>query len=79
MPEIFPDSVVKEAFIRSDGECECIDDKHNHSGRCNSLITYRMRGMEFPGGWEAYQITVEKPLDASNCRIVCIDCYKAGK
>jgi hypothetical protein len=79
MPDKFPDSVVKEAFIRADGECECIDDNHDHSGKCNNLMIYNMRGMDFPGGWETCQISSEKPLDAGNCRIVCIGCYKAGK
>lgn len=79
MSDFFPADVVKAAFIRSDGECECVNSNHNHSGRCNNLMTYNMRGMDLPGGWEACIINRDSPPVASNCRIICIDCYKADK
>ena len=72
MPDLFSESVIRAAFYRSDGECECMKNNHKHSGRCNSIIIYNMRGMEFPGGWEVYQAD-------SNCRIICIGCYTADK
>jgi len=79
MPDLFSNSDIRAAFYRSDGECECMKNNHKHSGRCNSLNIYNMKGMEIPGGWEACQIAAEKPLEASNCRIICFDCYKADK
>lgn len=78
MSDAFSADVVKAAFIRSDGECECTESNHNHSGRCNKLITYHMRGMSLPGGWEAYRINDEGPPDVGNCRILCMECYTAG-
>lgn len=75
----FSADVVKAAFIRSDGECECTKSNHKHSGRCNNLITYNMRGMDLPGGWEAYKINSECPPIIGNCRIICMDCYTAEK
>jgi hypothetical protein len=77
MSDVFPADVIKAAFIRSDGECECTDSNHNHSGRCNKLITYHMRGLSLPGGWEVCRVNPERPPDVANCRILCMDCYTA--
>lgn len=74
----FSADVVKAAFIRSDGECECVKNNHNHSGRCNNLITYNMKGMDLPGGWEVYQIDSNKPPVVTNCRIICMECFKSS-
>jgi hypothetical protein len=78
MPGSFPADVVKAAFIRSDGECECVKSNHKHSGRCNNLITFNMRYIDMPNGWEACQIDTAKPAVASNCRIVCMECCKSS-
>lgn len=76
MSEVFSADVVKAAFIRSDGECECTEGHHKHSGICNNMIIFNMRGMDLPGGWEAYRPECDRPPDAGNCRIICMDCYK---
>ena len=78
-PDAFSPDVVKAAFIRSDGECECVKSSHNHSGRCNRLMNYHMRGMDLPGGWEAGRINSDRPPEADNCRILCMECFKADK
>jgi hypothetical protein len=79
MPDLFSESVIRNAFYRSDGECECTNNYHKHSGRCSSLIIYNMRGMELPGGWEVYRTDADNPPVISNCRIICIDCFTADK
>ncbi|NQS75919.1 MAG: hypothetical protein HQP61_05660 [Peptococcaceae bacterium] len=79
MSDIFSIDVVKAAFIRSDGECECIANNHKHAGRCNNMVIYNMRGLDLPGGWEAYHQSSDRPLDVDNCRILCMNCYKASK
>ncbi|MDD4335458.1 MAG: hypothetical protein PHY77_07615 [Desulfotomaculaceae bacterium] len=79
MSEVFSADVVKAAFIRSDGECECTKSNHKHSGRCNNLMIYSMRGMDLPGGWETDRVNSDSPPVAVNCRIICMDCFKADK
>jgi hypothetical protein len=72
----FPANIVKDAFIRSDGECECTRNNHKHSGRCNNLVIYNMKGLDLPGGWEAYHVDADKPAVINNCQIFCLDCFK---
>jgi hypothetical protein len=74
MPQLFPDDVAKAAFIRSDGECECVKNSHKHHGRCNNLMTFNMRGVDLPGGWEAVPIDTGGPPVLSNCQAICRDC-----
>ncbi len=76
MSGVFSADVVEAAFIRSDGKCECTERHHKHSGRCNNLIVYIMRGMDLPSGWETHRPDSDSPPDAGNCRILCMDCYK---
>lgn len=77
MPPLFPDDVAKAAFIRSDGECECVKNNHKHHGRCNNLMTFNMRGVDLPGGWDVVPIAGDSPI-LSNCQAVCRDCLANG-
>lgn len=75
----FPENVVKEAWTRSGGKCECKRTNHGHSGRCNRTLLYGSRGSETSYGWEAHHIVAEDSgglNTLSNCEILCMDCHK---
>jgi len=73
---VFPDSVVRQAWNRSGGRCECKRTQHNHSGRCNRSLRWESRGKESPYGWEAHHVTAGGSDALSNCEILCQDCHK---
>jgi hypothetical protein len=76
VPQPFPDSVVKQAWDRSGGKCECKRTGHGHYGRCNKPLVWSKRGKEESGGWEAHHIDSNGPPTLSNCEILCIECHK---
>ncbi len=76
----FPDDVVKQAWDRAGGRCECTRRNHGHRERCNRPLIWFYRGLELPGGWEAHHKTAGKAGGAdtlSNCEILCQACHKA--
>lgn len=75
----FPESVVREAWERADGKCECrrSGTGHNHSGRCSKTLAWGSRGAESSLGWEAHHISATGPDTLSNCEILCQPCHKA--
>lgn len=72
----FPLSIVQAAFQRAGGLCECSRQSHGHISRCSIPLVYQFRGIELPGGWEAYHIDQDGPNNVDNCEIVCIPCHK---
>ncbi len=73
----FPDDVVKRAWQRSGGRCECRQPKHKHEGtRCNKELSFSARGKEEKGRWEAHHIISGYGDTFYNCEILCADCYK---
>jgi hypothetical protein len=76
MAEPFPDSVVREAFARAGGRCECTRTTHPHSGRCPQKLVWEYRGRDVSGGWEAHHRNSQGPATLSNCEILCQDCHK---
>jgi len=73
----FLDSVVDQAWNRSDGYCECEQRGHGHPGRCNQALTKESRGQETVYGWEAHHIAADGPDTLSNCEILCQSCHKS--
>ncbi|MEW5951086.1 MAG: HNH endonuclease signature motif containing protein [Elusimicrobiota bacterium] len=76
----FPESIIKEAWQRANGRCECRRKEHNHLYiRCNKELVWENRGRENGrGAWEAHhRISVESGGDntLSNCEILCWDCH----
>lgn len=75
----FSEDVVKAAWKRADGKCECRRLGHNHLyGRCNKELVWENRGREGRGCWEAHHKTaVASGGDdsLSNCEILCWDCH----
>jgi hypothetical protein len=48
MAKPFPDSVIKAAFNRSKGRCECTRRSCPHSNRCPEKLIWNRRGYEGP-------------------------------
>ena len=74
----FPESVVKEAWQRAGGKCECKRTTHDHAVRCNKQLVLGNRGREGNGCWEAHHIVAIETGGSntlSNCEILCFDCH----
>jgi len=76
----FPDKVVKEAWKRSGGRCECTRDHEWHKGRrCPQKLNWDDRGKEKQTGWEAHHKISQAAGGSdtlSNCEILCQNCHK---
>ncbi len=74
----FPDSIVQQAWNRSDAKCECMRTTDQHSGRCNKSLLKSSRGRDSLYGWEAHHISSSGGDTLSNCEILCWNpCHKA--
>ena len=74
----FSDSVVRDAWKRAGGRCECTRVRHAHiGGRCNKQLSWNNRGRDGWGKWEAHHRLAVGPDTLSNCEILCWDCHKA--
>lgn len=71
--------VVRLAFIRSYGRCECTHLSHLHKNRCTFRLVWEKRGCESSGGWEVYSPDGKEPESPANCMILCHLCYKKIK
>lgn len=72
----FSDDVIRQAWQRAGGRCECTRTTHGHPGRCNKVLILENRDREGNGAWEAHHITADGPDTLSNCEILCWDCHK---
>jgi hypothetical protein len=74
----FSDEILERSWRRSGGVCECTREKHAHTGGCKQQLDKDQRGnMDSPSGWEAYSMSgLDKDI-ASDCEILCSDCYKS--
>jgi hypothetical protein len=71
----FPDYIVKLAWTRSGGRCECTSPGHEHIGRCNRRLLELYRGdIETTAGWEARSKSGSYLDDPSDCEILCWEC-----
>lgn len=75
----FPEDVVRRAWNRAGGRCECERKTHRHPyGRCGKQLVWENRGREGRGAWEAHHIVSQDaggPSTYSNCKILCWDCH----
>lgn len=75
----FPESIVKKAWERAGGKCECRRKICGHPRRCNKQLVWDNRKEGQRGAWEAHHITaVASGGDdtLSNCEILCLECHK---
>ncbi len=74
----FSDEVVKEAWERASGQCECQRRTHRHFYvPCRRLVTWAKRGQVGQGGWDAGHINNYDGDVATNCLILCMECFEA--
>ncbi len=70
----FPENVVKQAWERAGGQCECRKRTHSHFYTpCGKVLVWENRGKIGRGGWEAQHIATGSDV-LSNCEILCSDC-----
>ena len=77
----FSDAVVRAAWQRAGGRCECGRSSCGHGPwRCGKVLNWYSRGNDYvSGGWEAHhKIAVSSGGSdtLSNCEILCISCHK---
>jgi len=73
---VFSESIIKEAWQRAGGRCECERGLCGHNGRCGKQLEWNARGLESYGGWEAHHIIAGGVDTANNCEILCQGCHK---
>jgi len=80
MTEQFPPEVVKAAWDRAGGKCECERIICGHVGKHNKELDWESRGNDKAKGcWEAHHIDANAPPVLSNCEILCCPCHKNTK
>ena len=74
----FSEDVVKQAWERAGGQCECGRRTHTHFYTpCGKSLIWNNRGTPYEGGWEAHHITTYGGDVLSNCEILCWNCQEA--
>jgi hypothetical protein len=74
----FPEEVVKQAWERSGGQCECQRRTHKHFYiPCGKSLAWKKRGQVGTEGWEAHHVTSFGGDTLSNCEILCWECNEA--
>jgi len=74
----FPEDIVRAAFERCGGQCECELHGCGHKGECPQIFTYEDRATSNQKGWQAHH---RKPVKdgglptLENCQILCVSCH----
>lgn len=77
MAKSFPDSVVRQAWERSQGKCECRMTNCGQSIPHGKALKWEDRGNDYSQyGWEAHHRNSNGEPVVSNCAILCIPCHK---
>ena len=72
----FVESVVKQAWERSGGQCECRRRTHAHFYiPCGKSLRWETKGQSSYGAWEVHQTKVGGGEGLDNCEILCWTCY----
>lgn len=66
-----PDSMLRDAWLRAEGFCECRNTGHGHERPCGQFLIWQERGETGRGGWEAWQ----SERRHGSCEILCAPCY----
>jgi hypothetical protein len=74
----FPEEVVRRAWRRAGGTCECRRTDHGHTIPCGKSLLFSRCGRNFDeAGWKPRQRTNSPASEGStlaNCEILCGDC-----
>jgi hypothetical protein len=71
----FNDRVLREAWRRAGGRCECTRTTHDHYGRCNEPLIWKNRDKAGRGGWLERSKSGHYEDAVKDCQILCLDCY----
>ena len=72
----FSEEVVRRAWQRAGGRCECRRRTHGHYYvRCNKQLVWNNRGRAGRGCWEAHHRSSSGGAGLSNCEILCWNCH----
>jgi hypothetical protein len=69
----FSRDTLMAAFRRSEGRCECTNERCEHGGRCQAQFEWTGRTMSDPREWEAHRLH-EGDDSLENCALLCIPC-----
>ena len=73
----FSENVIKQAWRRSGGRCECVIKTHNHTRICKKKLLELYRGDdESDYGWEAHSKSGSYLNNVEDCEILCWDCQE---
>ncbi|MFZ2097180.1 MAG: hypothetical protein WAV05_11145 [Anaerolineales bacterium] len=73
----FSPEVIKQAWIRSGGRCECSKISHAHDRNlCSNELVFENQGRDGKGAWIAHRININGDDSLSNCEILCWQCQK---
>ncbi len=73
----FSDEVVRKAWSRAGGKCECRRKTHGHRyTRCGKQLVWGNRGRSGRGAWEAHHKSASGGDGLSNVEILCWDCHR---
>jgi hypothetical protein len=72
----FSEEVIKQAWDRAGGKCECTRITHGIGTRCDGTLTWHNRGKGGPGAWEAHHKTFSGGDELFNCEILCWGCHR---
>ncbi len=71
----FSDEVLRKAWERAGGKCECRVRTHHHGFQaCDELLRWDKREQPDPEGWKARQRSAGGDESLVNCEIVCWEC-----
>lgn len=76
----FRDDILRKAFNRAGGRCECEARACGHEGRCRKTFSWDDRATtDNDDGWQGHHMTAESAGGSdgvSNCKILCVACHK---
>ncbi len=71
----FSEEVIKQAWERVEGQCECRKRTHSHFyAPCGQHLVWGRRGKDDREGWEARRLAPDGGDVLSNCIILCSNC-----
>jgi 5-methylcytosine-specific restriction endonuclease McrA len=77
-PVEFPEDVVRAAFDRCGGQCECELKGCRHPAGCPEVFMFEDRATSNRRGWQAHhKVPVAEGGTGTleNCQILCMDCH----
>lgn len=73
-----PPEIIKKAWVKSDGRCQCRGECGSHPGPCQKELTFSSQGKE--NSWGCWEMLVpETPENISmkkhDYKVMCRRCY----